>query len=381
MEPVKLDNVQESTYDCAIIGGGIAGLSLAICLAQAHKKVILFEKKNYPFHKVCGEYFSNESRDFLKSLGIDFSAYKSTEMTTLFISSPMGFSIKRPLDIGGIGLSRYELDNALYHLALKAGVKIHTNTQVNTVEKKNEDFFVEFSEQKIIARTVAGAYGKNSNLDVNSPDIKSNQHVAVKYHIKGKYNKSFVEIHNFPGGYCGMSSIEDDKINMSYICKASLLKKHKSIDKLNKEVVSKNPFLKNYFENATFVLDQPLTISKLHFQIKAPVLNHLLIVGDAAGNIAPLSGNGMSIALLSSKTASECILKYLNKELSFEELETEYTKKYYQFFSSRISIARKGRRGTAGRPWRGAHLRNRSGHQASVARGWHRTSPDSRTPS
>ncbi|HZZ75876.1 MAG TPA: FAD-dependent oxidoreductase, partial [Puia sp.] len=50
-------------YDVAIVGGGLAGLSLAILLARESYRVCLFEKEAYPFHKVCGEYISMESWD------------------------------------------------------------------------------------------------------------------------------------------------------------------------------------------------------------------------------------------------------------------------------------------------------------------------------
>jgi len=48
----------KTDYDIAIIGGGLAGLSLAILAANANYSVALFEKEAYPFHKVCGEYIS-----------------------------------------------------------------------------------------------------------------------------------------------------------------------------------------------------------------------------------------------------------------------------------------------------------------------------------
>ncbi|MCW3086897.1 MAG: NAD(P)/FAD-dependent oxidoreductase, partial [Sediminibacterium sp.] len=57
-------------YEIAIIGGGLAGLTLAIQGADAGYKVILFEKETYPFHKVCGEYISMESWDFLQRCGV-----------------------------------------------------------------------------------------------------------------------------------------------------------------------------------------------------------------------------------------------------------------------------------------------------------------------
>jgi flavin-dependent dehydrogenase len=68
-----LDN---SEYDCAIIGGGVAGLSLAILLAKDLKKVILFEKESYPYHKVCGEYISNERFIDLRFTKHRFSFFK-----------------------------------------------------------------------------------------------------------------------------------------------------------------------------------------------------------------------------------------------------------------------------------------------------------------
>jgi len=57
-------------YDIGIIGAGIAGSCLAILLADAGKKVVMFEKETFPSHKVCGEFISLESYDFFKSLGL-----------------------------------------------------------------------------------------------------------------------------------------------------------------------------------------------------------------------------------------------------------------------------------------------------------------------
>ena len=74
-EAARFMNVQKSSsgglevYDLAIVGGGLAGLALAIQSARAGYQTVLFEKEKYPFHKVCGEYVSLESWDFLEELG------------------------------------------------------------------------------------------------------------------------------------------------------------------------------------------------------------------------------------------------------------------------------------------------------------------------
>jgi flavin-dependent dehydrogenase len=59
-----------SMYDIAITGGGLAGLTLSVQCADAGYRVLLIEKEQYPFHKVCGEYISNESTGFLERLGL-----------------------------------------------------------------------------------------------------------------------------------------------------------------------------------------------------------------------------------------------------------------------------------------------------------------------
>ena len=51
-----------------VIGGGLAGLTSAILLAKANFDITLIERKQYPFHRVCGEYISNEVLPFLKTV-------------------------------------------------------------------------------------------------------------------------------------------------------------------------------------------------------------------------------------------------------------------------------------------------------------------------
>ncbi|MBT7815741.1 MAG: FAD-dependent oxidoreductase, partial [Polaribacter sp.] len=58
-------------FDIIIIGGGLAGLCNAIHLSKFDKKVLLIEKNNYPKHKVCGEYISNEVLPYLEFLDIN----------------------------------------------------------------------------------------------------------------------------------------------------------------------------------------------------------------------------------------------------------------------------------------------------------------------
>ncbi|RYY07883.1 MAG: FAD-dependent oxidoreductase, partial [Cytophagaceae bacterium] len=109
--------------DVALIGGGLAGLAAALDLAGRGHRVVVVERKQYPFHKVCGEYVSHEVGPYLRRLGADPAPLGPASISRFNLSSPAGRVLDSPLDLGGFGVSRYQLDNFLYKLALARGVE------------------------------------------------------------------------------------------------------------------------------------------------------------------------------------------------------------------------------------------------------------------
>lgn len=328
-------------YDVAIVGGGLAGLCLAIQLADANFKVVLFEKESYPFHKVCGEYVSMESYPFLEKLGLPLSMMDLPRITHLRVSSPDGKLLEQNLDLGGFGISRFTLDASLAAIAIQKGVLLKTLTKVTEVHFADDTFKIKTIQGNYEATLVCGAYGKRAIIDQQlkrpRPLTKKN-YIGVKYHIKLNFPDDVIELHNFKDGYCGISKVDGDKYCLCYLSDAQNLKDHHNDIKLMEEhVLMKNPFLAKYFKEATFFYAAPLTISQISFAKKSAVHEHVLMLGDAAGNIAPLCGNGMSMAMHASKIAFELIGPYLKKEISRAQLEQHYVKMWNDQFAQRIS--------------------------------------------
>jgi len=146
----------DKRYDTAIIGGGLAGLALSIQLARLGYSVVLFEKEQYPFHKVCGEYISLESWDFLIDLGVDLDGMNVPIITKLQVSSANGKLIEHILPQGGFGLSRYQLDHTLAQLAIASGVLLLENTKVSDVQFRGDEFMIESTRQATRAKMVCG---------------------------------------------------------------------------------------------------------------------------------------------------------------------------------------------------------------------------------
>jgi flavin-dependent dehydrogenase len=110
-----------------IIGGGLAGLVAAVKLIHAGIPCMVIEKKSYPFHRVCGEYISNEAVPFLKSLGLYPENFSPPQISRLMLSAINGKSETLPLDLGGFGISRYAFDQFVFQEARRCGVEFQLN--------------------------------------------------------------------------------------------------------------------------------------------------------------------------------------------------------------------------------------------------------------
>ncbi|KIA83693.1 FAD-dependent oxidoreductase [Kaistella solincola] len=329
--------------EIVIIGGGLAGLTSAIHLTKMGRKVVVVEKNSYPKHKVCGEYISNEILPYFDWLGIDIEALQPTKITQLQFSSESGRSISAKLPLGGFGVSRYTLDYALYLKALSQNCEI-LEDQVNEVIFIEDFFEVHLLSGKILtAKAVLAGFGKRSNIDVKlnrSFLQKKSPWLAVKSHYKGNFSADVVGLHNFKGGYCGVSKIENNIINICYIVNFKSFKKYKNIAEFQQKIVCQNPHLKNILEKSTPVFEKPLSISQICFDKKENVENHILMMGDTAGLIHPLCGNGMAMAVHSGKLASEETLKFLKGKTSRDEMEKNYAANWNKNFKKRLKYGR-----------------------------------------
>ena len=327
-------------FDVIIIGGGLAGLCNAIHLSKYGTNVLLIEKNEYPKHKVCGEYISNEVLPYLNFLDINPFDFGAVKIDKFQLSTTKNKLITAKLPLGGFGISRYELDFVLSEKAKENGVLVVQDLVINVGFHKDTFSVATKENHSFTAKICIGSFGKRSLLDIKMErDFiqKKAPYLGVKIHVKGNFPNDLVALHNFKGGYCGVSKVENNAINLCYITNYAAFKKYKNIDDFQENVVFKNQFLKEIFQHTTPVFEKPLSISQISFETKKPVENHMIMCGDSAGMIHPLCGNGMSMAIQSAQIASPLILNYLKgNHMTRNELEKRYISQWNAQFKWRL---------------------------------------------
>jgi flavin-dependent dehydrogenase len=339
-------------FDLIIVGAGLGGLTTAVLAARKGYRVLVLEKNKFPFHRVCGEYISNESRNFLdrESLLPDVVL---PSIQQLRVTASSGKEIVHSLSLGGFGISRYLLDEHLCKVARAAGAIVREETTVVEVGfqtgRETHPFTVKTHQETYEGRLCIGAWGKRSLLDqkLNRPFLQKNETagwVGVKYHAYCRELPDQISLHNFNGGYCGISKIENDMYCICYLIRANRLQNEQigseKIKMAEKNHLWKNPYLKTLWQEANFTFAKPKVIAQVNFSPKALKEQECWMVGDAAGMIPPLCGNGMSMAIHAGVMAVEAAGIWLNQRGSLQEAFQHYQKNWKEQFQTRLQTGR-----------------------------------------
>ncbi len=328
-----------------IVGGGLAGLIASLHLVREGIHCTVIEKSSYPFHRVCGEYVSREVLAYLSRLGAYPEALHPAQINRFQLTSTRGDSTNLPLDLGGFGISRFAFDHFLYQQALSRGVTFQLNCEVNAIRYEQDRFVVETNFSEVSADVVIAAHGKRSRLDKElkrSFIARHSPYVGVKSHIRlPGFPRDLIALHNFDNGYCGVSAVEGDTINLCYLTHRDNVRTYGNLPEMEAAILHRNPFLKEIFTQAEFLFQKPETVNEISFETKGPLEAHILMCGDAAGMITPLCGNGMAMAIHSAKLAAEHVSRFCkDPTYTRDRLEHDYQASWKRAFAFRLWAGR-----------------------------------------
>jgi geranylgeranyl reductase family protein len=323
---VTIKPVQKYDCDVLIAGGGPAGSALAFHLAKKGLKIIVAEAERFPRDKICGDGVSPVALAELDAMGIKnwkkFSLANEINKVGLFIKDDKVFiDLSKPehLPYQARIIPRIELDNWIYETAKKAGATYledsrlinYTTTDTGVVAQLKQGV----STKKIKAKVLVGADGSSSTV---ARQMHGSKHAdefqllglrAYYENINGPTDR--VDIYftgdSFPGIYWLFPKGKTGA-NIGMACiSATLPNKPNNVKNLLAGHLKNNDDIKERIGNGK--PDGKIDGWILKFFNPQSVLtgNRILLIGDAAGLINPLSGDGIQYALLSARWASETL--------------------------------------------------------------------------
>ncbi len=350
-DPSTIHPSPPPAYDVVVVGGGLAGSAAAILLAQGGARVLLLEASRFPHDKLCGEFLSPECQAIFSRLGVAsaIQALAPTRLTAARFTAAAGQVWDARLPAPGLGLSRAALDPLLFDHAAQQGATARQGARVTRITRRpDQTWAVEWmtgqQTHQVVVPLVLGAWGKRSGLDraLNRPFLgQSHPTFALKAHYVGPSLDRRVEIHGFDGGYCGLAEVEGGRVNLCLLAETRGLKAHLGDpEHFVQHVLPTNPALGAWLAQARRLSPRFIAISQIPFVPKRQVVDGVLMLGDTAGLISPLAGNGMAMALSSAEMAAPLALHYLEGRLSHRDLAAEYTRHWQARFHRRLWLGR-----------------------------------------
>ena len=304
-----------------IIGGGIAGLSAGIALRQRGVPITVIESKEYPRHKVCGEFVSGRGLEVLSSIGIDVSRLGvPVEAISFHQNSENSPSLALPQL--GIGISRYRFDFTLAETLKSLGGHVRSSSRFQS--NRMEEGYVCATGRRRQTQSKWKWYG-------------------LKAHVSEVELASDLELHFTDEGYVGLCRVEGGRINVCGLFRRPA------------NSVARSPNFIEHFTSASSLRER-LSHAKWDERSFAAVSalpvggrglarsrrgdeSEKFRLGDALSMIPPFTGNGMSLALESASLAVEPLVAYSRGQLSWAEALSLFQTATRKHFRRRLTLA------------------------------------------
>jgi flavin-dependent dehydrogenase len=340
-----------TTWDIAVIGAGVAGCAAAALLAQRGLRVILLEKGSLPRQKVCGEFLSPEGADVLRRLGVwpQVEAHHPPRIEGFTLTAGRRQTRHR-LPCSGWGVSRWVLDHLLWEHAQRSGVVTHERCAVEQVSGDFQQGFAltlqpaGLASTRMQARAVLGAAGRQwqPRGQPRSPQPSSRPRlVGLKAHFRGVPLDRHIELHTIRRGYCGMVEVTGGVTNVCCWVEAEALRRagappHRFLA----STLAENSHLLTRLQKAQQVGAAWATTSFTYRRTVAPVTADVWNIGDCAAMVAPLTGDGMGMALRTAELAATMMLAVFWKDSPWDQTTATYARHWKREFLPRLRWGR-----------------------------------------
>jgi len=309
-------------FDVIVCGAGPAGTVAATVLARGGARVLVLDRARFPRDKLCGDTINPGTVALLRRLQLlEAIASLAAPVGGMIVTGEHGVTVECTYEAGagGLALLRRDLDGALLQGALAAGARVEEGIVVRgpLVDSDRDGPRVrgvvlsgrDGRDLRVPAPMVIGADGRRSRLalplGLARHPRRPRRWAVGAYFADVSGLSAFGEMHVRRDRYVGVARVPSGLANVCVVVPrriglddpASLLRRQ----------IDRDPRLRERFRSARMVAP-PAVLGPLAVDGSAAGLPGLLLAGDAAGFIDPMTGDGLRFAVRGGELAAEVAL-------------------------------------------------------------------------
>ena len=309
--------------DVVVVGAGPAGSITALVLARAGARVRLIDRARFPRDKLCGDTLNPGSLAMLDRLGISTPIRaRAAPVTGMLVTGPGArVSADYPHGLCGVSMTRRDLDLILLNAAIDSGAHFECGVTVREPIADDRGCVTGVCVASnghtcdLRARIVVAADGRGSRLasrlGLSSYAQRPRRWAYGAYFTGVAAMTGRGEMHIRPDGYIGVAPLPDGLTNVSVVRDAGNLPVPQGDQQsFVREALAVDPDLRERFAQATQV-SRVSVLGPLAVDSRQSGCAGLLLAGDAAGFVDPMTGDGLRFALRGGELAARAALDEL----------------------------------------------------------------------